>query len=82
MNGDGCSTQCQKEPFFNCVGESRDAVRLKGPQEKKTKSEISNDMSHYLFFFHSHFKLPAGPVRKYTQKDLLFLTIAAGFSNI
>lgn len=23
MNGDGCSTQCQKEPFFNCVGESR-----------------------------------------------------------
>lgn len=21
MNGDGCSSQCKKEPFFNCVGE-------------------------------------------------------------
>uniref|UniRef100_A0AAY4ATE2 Pappalysin-1 n=1 Tax=Denticeps clupeoides TaxID=299321 RepID=A0AAY4ATE2_9TELE len=21
INGDGCSSQCQKEPFFNCVGE-------------------------------------------------------------
>lgn len=30
MNGDGCSTQCQKEPFFNCVGESRDAGRCDG----------------------------------------------------
>lgn len=22
MNGDGCSSQCKKEPFFNCVGKS------------------------------------------------------------
>ena len=22
MNGDGCSTLCKKEPFFNCVGKS------------------------------------------------------------
>lgn len=21
VNGDGCSSQCKKEPFFNCVGE-------------------------------------------------------------
>lgn len=20
MNGDGCSSQCKKEPFFNCIG--------------------------------------------------------------
>lgn len=22
MNGDGCSSQCKKEPFFNCIGKS------------------------------------------------------------
>lgn len=22
LNGDGCSSQCRKEPFFNCVGKS------------------------------------------------------------
>ena len=22
VNGDGCSSQCKKEPFFNCVGKS------------------------------------------------------------
>lgn len=30
MNGDGCSTQCQKEPFFNCIGESREAGHCNG----------------------------------------------------
>lgn len=22
VNGDGCSSQCKKEPFFNCIGKS------------------------------------------------------------
>lgn len=26
VNGDGCSSQCKKEPFFNCVGKSYESL--------------------------------------------------------
>lgn len=51
MNGDGCSTQCQKEPFFNCVGESRDAARLKGRSKTKAKNLITQQITICVVFF-------------------------------
>lgn len=79
MNGDGCSTQCQKEPFFNCVGESRDAARF-----KRARLLFCKGKSHSLKFpticpticpfFHS----TSSAVK---QHFFLLLPFAAAFPN-